>query len=196
MVNEAARDAIWEALFGKARTRVFAVLDGAASPRILALLSRHDREHCCLFTGDMPPDLEQHAPHLAELSGEGELTRTLIADGWGKAWGIFALTGEDVTFRGLRKHFRTFLMVRKFDGKSLYFRYYDPRVFGQYLPTCNVIEAELVFGPVRSYVMESGGGAAISALARVDGLPYTRVVELPGGVGAATAAEKSSAVLR
>lgn len=184
MLSDAARDAVWEALFGKARTRVFTVLDGAAAPRILSLLRRHDRETCCLFTGDLPPDLEQNAPHLAELSGDCELSQALIADGWGKAWGIFAQTDENVTFRGMRKHFRTFLMVRKFDGQSLYFRYYDPRVFSLYLPTCNPIEAEFVFGPVRSYLMEFNKGATIAAFVRVDGLPYARMVDLPRGVAA------------
>jgi hypothetical protein len=45
-------------------------------------------------------------------------------------------------------------MVHDPDGRRLYFRYYDPRVFRVYLPTCNAEEMEQVFGPVLSYQME------------------------------------------
>ena len=46
-------------------------------------------------------------------------------------------------------------MVYNEDGKPLYFRFYDPRVFRVYLPTCNESELEIIFGPVSRYLVES-----------------------------------------
>jgi hypothetical protein len=45
-------------------------------------------------------------------------------------------------------------MVYDPQGKPLYFRYYDPRVFRIYLPTCNESELKIVFGPVNSFYVE------------------------------------------
>ena len=54
----------------------------------------------------------------------------------------------DATLEELRRHFRKFLKVEDPKGKSLIFRYYDPRVLRVYLPTCNAMELQTVFGPV------------------------------------------------
>ena len=40
------------------------------------------------------------------------------------------------------------------DGKSLYFRYYDPRVFRVFLPTCDREQLGTMFGPVGRYYVE------------------------------------------
>ena len=45
-------------------------------------------------------------------------------------------------------------MVRLPDGRVVNFRFYDPRVFRVYLPTCNEAEAEFVFGPFESFFLE------------------------------------------
>ena len=46
-------------------------------------------------------------------------------------------------------------MVQDPEGKTLLFRYYDPRVMRVYLPTCNSEEIRAVFGPLQWYAMES-----------------------------------------
>ena len=56
--------------------------------------------------------------------------------------------------RELGRHFQAFIMVYDPQGKPLYFRYYDPRVFRIYLPTCNESELKTVFGPVNSFYVE------------------------------------------
>ena len=96
--------------------------------------------------------LEAYAPYLVRLPGDSRLLETLVAQGWGKHWGIFVVSAAD--FKTLRKHFRTFLMVKSPEGKRLYFRYYDPRVLRVYLPTCNAEETNFVFGPVAAYLCE------------------------------------------
>ena len=132
---------------------LFAILDASRDPlRILGLLRSFGEEYQSLYEGIQGRMLETYAPHLVRLPGDSPLLETLIAQGWGNHWGIFVVSATD--FIALRKHFRTFLMVKSQEGDRLYFRYYDPRVLRVYLPTCNAEESNYVFGPVAAYLCE------------------------------------------
>ena len=56
--------------------------------------------------------------------------------------------------RALRGHFRDLLQVQDEQGRNLWFRFYDPRVLRVYLPTCNVEEKRMMFGPILLYLVE------------------------------------------
>ena len=146
-------------LFREPGTNVFAVLDGASIPDLLDHLYANPRpEFECLYTGELEPDLAETAPYLVRIAEESEFTSWLLGQGWGKHWGIFILTQAD--FKTLRKHLRRFLIVYDSDARSLYFRYYDPRVLRTYLPTCNQGELAEFFGPVAAFVLEDEPPAA------------------------------------
>lgn len=133
---------------------VYAVLDGASVPNLLEMIDEHEPEYTCLFSGDLDPEVEQTAPYLVRLQANSEFNQYVIEHGWGRHWGIFSTVPQDQPFVAVRKHFRTFLRVRGPDGTLMLFRYYDPRVLRVYLPTCNEDEAEILFGPLTSYLME------------------------------------------
>src|SRR5262249_8859823 len=139
-------------LFAEEGTQVFAVLDGASVPGLLDNLYRYEPKYECLYRGELKPDMAEVPPYLVRLQPKSEFAAWVIGQGWGRHWGIFAVSRADL--RALSRHFRTFLMVHDRDGKPLYFRYYDPRVLRVYLPTCNAEELATVFGPVLSYVLE------------------------------------------
>jgi len=131
----------------------YAVLDGASIPDLLEHLYADPRpEFVCLYRGELEPDIAEVAPYLVRLRRDTPFTDWLLVEGWGKHWGIFAITTANLMT--MRKHFRTFLMVKTTEGKSLYFRYYDPRVLPRFLPTCTAEEIATVFGPVQSYLCE------------------------------------------
>jgi Domain of unknown function (DUF4123) len=132
---------------------LFAVLDATRDPlRILVMLRSSGEEYQSLYEGMQGKMLEAFAPYLVRLPGDSRLLEALVAQGWGQNWGIFVVSATD--FKTLRKHFRTFLMVKSPEGDRLYFRYYDPRVLRVYLPTCNAAETNFVFGPVAAYLCE------------------------------------------
>jgi hypothetical protein len=54
--------------------------------------------------------------------------------GWGQAWGI--LLRSPLELDPLRRHLRKFLLAQLPDGEAVFFRFYDPRVWRTYWPSC------------------------------------------------------------
>lgn len=131
----------------------YAVLDGASVPDLPLKLYDMGAPNVCLYRGELSPDLQYVAPYLVQLLPEKDFTNWLLTECWGKHWGIFAQSS--MTMIGMRKHFRSLLTVYDETGKPLLFRYYDPRVFLTYVPTCNSDELETFFGRVNYYFAES-----------------------------------------
>lgn len=152
-----AEDPRWprfqQLLFGNPDLSAYAVLDGATVPNLPQRLAGAPEESACLYRGELGPDLQMTAPYLVKLRADGPLLPWLWKEGWGRNWGIYAVTA--LGFEALRRHFRGFLRVRDHTGKILYFRYYDPRVLRIYLPTCNAAEIATVFGAIDRYVCEA-----------------------------------------
>ncbi len=140
-------------LFSDNRFFVYAVLDGASVPDLLEALYREQPEYFCLYRGELEPDIAEVAPYLVWLTPDSRFTNWLLEEGWGKSWGVFALSGFDLV--SIRRHFRSLLVVHDGDGKPLYFRFYDPRVLRRFLPTCDKKELKKIFGHVESYIIES-----------------------------------------
>ena len=134
----------------------YAVLDGAAIDGLPVKLYEAKARTLCLYRGELPPDLVYVAPYLVHLLPGTAFTNWLLAECWGKSWGIFAQTQTSLT--GMRKHFRALLTVYDEAGKPLLFRYYDPRVFFNFLPTCTTDEIETFFGSVGYYLIEAENG--------------------------------------
>ena len=152
MADEKTVQSLKMQLFSQQGFKVFAILDGASVPLLQQNLSSFAAEHACLYRGELQPDMAEVAPYLVMLERDAEFTKWVLSKGWGEHWGIFGVTHADIWT--LRRHFRKFLMVYDESRKSLYFRYYDPRVLRVYLPTCNPLELKTVFGPVASYLVE------------------------------------------
>ncbi len=151
--------ALLQQLFAVPETTVYAILDGASVPQLPQTLARLEVEAECLYRGELEPDMAQVAPYLAVVPFDHPFTDWLLQEGWGKHWGVFAISRANL--RTLRMHLRTFLKVYGPDLKPLYFRYYDPRVLRIYLPTCNTQELQTVFGPVLRYLLEGEDPATL-----------------------------------
>ncbi|MCC6558886.1 MAG: DUF4123 domain-containing protein [Polyangiaceae bacterium] len=165
-MDQRALDRLLDALFppppedGSPAPEVHAVLDGARDGRIYRAVYDSRLEHECLFSGDIPYDLAEAAPYLVRLARDAAFTRWVLAEGWGKSFGIFAWTRADL--EALRRHFRRLLRVKDEAGRRLYFRYYDPRVLRVYLPTCTAEELREVFGPVGRLLAEGADGRVLT----------------------------------
>ncbi|HKS41117.1 MAG TPA: DUF4123 domain-containing protein [Blastocatellia bacterium] len=159
MAKEEIIESVGQCLFAEQDTNVFAVLDGASVPGLLDKLYTLSPNFCCLFRGELQPDMAEVAPYLVQLESGSEFTNWIIRQGWGNHWGIFASSEAD--FRQMRTHFRTFLIVYDETGRPLRFRYYDPRVLRTFLPTCTTEELTTLFGPITSYIAEDANPDAL-----------------------------------
>jgi hypothetical protein len=163
MIDSARVTRIMEHLF-RGGGDVYAVLDAARDPRVYGAVEGSGLPHACLYDGKLPAELAEAAPHLVRLRADRPFTAKLLADGWGDSWGCFMTTS--LALPELRRHLRRFLRVKNEEGKTLVFRYYDPRVLRTYLPTCTPDELATFFGPVSRFIVESDGGSAALAFER------------------------------
>jgi hypothetical protein len=133
-------------------SRIYAVLDGAAVPGLRTKLYEMHPQHICLYRGELEPDIAEVAPYLIRMVPDTNFSNWILTEGWGNHWGIFAQS--QFSFEEMRKHFRLFLTVHDEAGTPLLFRYYDPRVFRAFLPTCNSGELQKFFGMVLNFAVE------------------------------------------
>lgn len=141
--------------------QVYWLLDGARDREISRIVRSGGLEYTCLFSGRLHPRLESAAPYLVHLSAGSRTTNLLLQQGWGKAWGIFAIAPVHQTLMRLKLHFKKLVRVRTEDGAVLAFRYYDPQVLEVYLPTCTPEERHVVFGPLDALFAETAGGSGL-----------------------------------
>jgi hypothetical protein len=149
------RAALWPEGVGPSH-RVYAILDGARDPAIEEAVKSSGAEHCCLYAGPLHPELAAVAPYLVSLPSDAHWTRARMRTFFERtralSSGVFVTAQEEL--EAMRRHFRRFLRVRTEDGKTLLFRFYDPRVLRVYLPTCTDGELATVFGPIDEYFYE------------------------------------------
>jgi hypothetical protein len=128
------------------------ILDGARMGVELNASKRNSLGAVSLYRGMEEERLGDIAPYLVGYRDDPGFEEWFFEKGWGKSWGIFFSSGapsEDV-----RKHFRKFLLVKDEDGRTLYFRFYDPRVLRVFLPTCSADQLGQLFGPIDFFVCE------------------------------------------
>ena len=169
---------LWNASGGQ--SEVYAVLDGARDnriyPEVHALAGAR-----CLYEGKLEQPLAETAPYLVLLDAGDAFTATILTEGWGRSWGIFLSSSAPP--EEVRRHLRQFLKVEDDREQPLYFRYYDPRVFRVYLPTCDAKELKLFFGPVQRFWCETGDGRSILEYERKGPALKQRALALPAAEG-------------
>jgi len=132
---------------------LFVVLDAARSDRILTVVRESVDRYRSLYEGIDGEALEDVAPYLVEIDPSSSLLARLIEEGWGNRWGIFIEYPRG--FKELRRHLRRFLMVADADTrKKYYFRFYDPVVLREFLPTSTPKQRAEIFGEIRAFLVE------------------------------------------
>lgn len=112
---------------------LYALIDCAQDDRLYPLLE-HEAEAMCLFGGPPDPALWPHAPHLVLIEEGSPLHAGLRGEGWHANWGLVCWAECDL--KTLRRKLRPAMQAMLPDGRVVLFRFYDPRVWCAYLPTC------------------------------------------------------------
>jgi hypothetical protein len=152
-----------EVLFNHKQSDLYAVLDGASDPGfIYNSIVQTGEDTRCLYRGEIDDDLLLSAPHLLRLTKPASVALKLLKAMFDKNAGILARVDKGTDIDQVRRHFRRFLLVQTPEKKTVYFRYYDPRVLRVYLPTCNEAELHVLFGKqVLNYIVPSGEGFGV-----------------------------------
>lgn len=143
------------------QTRAFVILDGASVPKLPMRLYEMRPPNFCLFRGKLAPDMAEVAPYVVNLAPGSAFTDWVLNEGFGKHWGIFVHCRH--SFKEIRRHFRSLFTVYDETGNPMIFRFYDPRVLQNFLPTCNGEELKSFFGKMETYFAESSDGKILSA---------------------------------
>jgi uncharacterized protein DUF4123/FHA domain-containing protein len=132
---------------------LYCLLDAACDQTIPSLLALAQEQKQCLYDGESATELANWAPYLVKLPPGSPFTKVLLDLGWGKGWASYFVS--HAPFEEIRHHFRKFLMVQVQGGEEVYFRFYDPRVLREFLPTAIASEVTIFFGPVQEWLIES-----------------------------------------
>lgn len=147
-------NSLWSPLADGSKPNIFMVLDCARDKRIEPLINNANIEQSCLYAGNLSYKLKRAAPHIVKLSENSNFTSEILTLGWGKSWGIFLLANQETSMKTVRANCRRLAKVKSVDGKSLVFRYYDPRVTRLMLPVCNQHEVDCILGDSISLLIE------------------------------------------
>jgi len=167
---------IWQSAEADPSLQLYAILDAARDTRIYSRLAESEVAAASLFRGEKAQELASVAPYLVALQRDNSFTDWLFTYGWGNSWGIIIESSAGPA--DLRRNFQSLIMVYDEGGKPLYFRYYDPRVFRVYLPTCNESELQVMFGLVSSYYVEGEEPDSMMHYAFADSKLVERKVQL------------------
>lgn len=162
---------------GHRQPYLYSILDAARDERIYPGLRRlaATEEIICLYQGPTATELATVAPYLVCLGTGDRVFNWLWDEGWGESWGIFVWSL--VSPQQLRTHFRRLTMVSTEGGQRLLFRFYDPRVLRDFLPTCDASQCQELFGPVTRFAYEAEFGRAVVLSTVLAGRPVIR--EMP-----------------
>jgi hypothetical protein len=169
-------------LLSREDARAFALLDGAGQPDLLEILAHYQPEHYCLLRGALAPDLAAVVPYLVALEPEAPFTDWVMSL-WGLSSGVLGVSRRDL--HGLNRHFRSLILIEHADRQA-YFRYYDPVVMRNYLPTCTEVELRAFFGDVELFIVEHEE-PGVALIFEFDGeVLYQRMVVLAEGAQSGT----------
>lgn len=107
-----------------------------------------------LFDSD-DPELLDAGPFLIEINDHFDFLETWLEE-IGKSSGVLLTSSAD--FASVRAQ-----LIENFNGcdesgATFFFRFYDPRVLRDYLPTCTPSERKAFFGPIDALLVEDESG--------------------------------------
>ncbi len=128
--------------------QLYAILDACDAPAVPPKVKELGEENgVSLYRGEAEEDYWAIAPYLVRV--DASVLDWIVATMWEQPWGIFVIANSNL--ENFRTHFRKFLTVQMPDGEKVYFRFYDPRVIQQFLPTCNDAELGEFFGSIQKF---------------------------------------------
>ncbi len=153
----------WQVLTqGQPPHGVFAIYDGARrSPGLYRDLSDSGLPHECLFGGQIVSPLLEAAPWCVHLGFHEAKGREFFCRNWGSAAGIYLTALPNAELKAVRAQLKRLLRVQLPSGSKALFRFYDPRVFRVFAPTCDTAQWRLLASDHHNWWCESEDAAQL-----------------------------------
>ena len=132
---------------------VYVVVDAAQDAGLLPFLQAIGLPYWSLYQGRRQEELAAVAPYLVSIA-DWHAGTWLLRRVWGHGDSLW-LTSEEPAME-VRRHLRKYLMVQE-EGcpDAVYFRFYDPAVWREFLTSCVPEELEFLFGPFSRFLVEA-----------------------------------------
>lgn len=154
-LSESATQALRREVFASGDGATYMLIDGASVPTLMDRLYDDQPTFSCLLTGPLEPDMQEVAPYLVELRDGEPFADWVLDNGFGQHWGI--VLRSRLEHDQARRRFRKLLFARSDEGDSLFFRFYDPRVFREFIPRCTEPDLWPWFDDIDCYLVEAAG---------------------------------------
>ncbi len=130
---------------------LFVLIDACDSPEVPAMWQKCGSDRAVsLYSGVSELQFVMFAPYLFQVDVEIlDWIRQVL---WETPWGVFVFAPNQ-SLEEMRRHFRQFLLVQDPQGGEMHFRFYDPRVLANFLPTCNPMELKQYYGKVEAFLI-------------------------------------------
>ncbi len=158
------------------QTRTYCVLDGAAVKDLPKRLFEMKPPNYCLLRGELTPDMVHVAPYVALMIPNDEFSNWVIENCFAGNKGIFVQTRFSI--KEMRKHFRALVTVYDELGNPMLFRFYDPRVFRKFLPTCDADQVKTFFGNVDRFLLADEEEKDFLTYTQTDGVLDQKTIDL------------------
>lgn len=138
---------------------LYAVIDGAQAFELAFAARLMGHPLYTLFSGDRAETMASVGPCLVALGEPSGFLERWI-ERHGKHAGVLFHSGAGVA--EVHRHLRHVFVVTDEDGQEFFFRFYDPRVFRTFLPTCRERELREFFGPIAGWIVEADEPASFT----------------------------------
>lgn len=115
----------------------FGLIDlAAAKPLRKRVMKLRPPRGDTLLSRSYMPLLLEVGPWIVDLNLNPEIDNLWRKIGWHANWGVVVFSKHD--FKSVRLHFKKYNQIEMAEGfQQFFFRYYDPRVLREFIPTLN-----------------------------------------------------------
>ncbi len=142
-----------ESLAGQIGRNLFAVVDACDEPQVLGKIAALGESGTCLYAGNAKEKFRDIAPYL--VTADQDLLKWVEQSLAGRPWGLFLVS--DAPMLEVRRHLRRFLLAKLPDQRTVYFRFYDPRVISTFIRNSSEQERADFFGPIERLIVPNEG---------------------------------------
>jgi len=159
--NDSVFSEMWEALRQSGKPPPYVLIDCAGIEGGEQSLPKPIFDELeCLFTGDLAEELADVGPYLGRLANYSPETMQAVHALLLAQVGILVVPAAKENpleapepFAVLHRHFRKFNVVYEKNGKPLFFRYYDSRIFNMVLSVLTASQLSAFFGTVDHFLV-------------------------------------------